>query len=241
MPSPFDYETGISRMKHKLAFLYGVDLREALAGRFGWRREQVRFLNDAAAFLLGEIAAGAARGVSRAVGITLGTGIGSGFSVSGRLLAHGFGVPSGGEIWDLPFAGGILEDSLSARAIQREYERRTGVRREVAALAAAATDDAAARATFVDFGQRLGQALRAILSDFAPDVVVLGGGISNAAHLFLPAARRELEGLGVRLEVSLMPDCAALVGAAAAWFNDGGIGHGPNTESVTAVAKSDGI
>jgi hypothetical protein len=38
-----------------------------------------------------------------------------------------------------------------------------------------------------------------------------------------------------------MPDCAALVGAAAAWFNDGGIANGANTESVSAVAKSDGV
>ena len=64
-------------MQHKLQYLYGFDLRGALAGHFGWPPTSVRFLNDAAAYLVGEIAAGAARGVSRVVGITLGTGVGS--------------------------------------------------------------------------------------------------------------------------------------------------------------------
>jgi glucokinase len=239
LPAPFDYETGISRMRHKLPYLYGVSLREGLAPRFGWQPEQVRFLHDAAAFLLGEITAGAACGAARAVGITLGTGIGSAFALSGHLLTHGDDLPAGGEIWNLPFAGGILEDSLSSRAIQREYEGRTGFTDEVECLAAAAPDDASARETFIDFGTHLGQALGSILAAFAPDVVVLGGGISKAAPLFLPSAQRELEGLPFQLVVSAMPDRAALVGAAAAWFNDGRIAHEPYPDSVSAAAQDD--
>jgi glucokinase len=236
VPAPFDYETGISRMTHKLPYLYGVDLRGALAALFGWHPEQVRFLHDSAAFVLGEFAAGAARGAQRAVGITLGTGIGSSFSLSGKVITHGFGIPPGGEIWNLPCGDGILEDFLSARAIQREYERRTGSNREVISLAASARDDAAARETFIAFGRALGKAFRAILSDFAPDVVVLGGGISHAAHLFLPSAKTELAGTAFRLEVSAMIDYAALVGAAAAWFNEGRISDGPNPDSVSTAA-----
>src|ERR1035438_10085975 len=72
VPGPFDFAAGISRMKHKLPYLYGVDLRGKLAERFGWQPGQVRFLLDSAAFLLGELGAGAAGGVERAVGITLG-------------------------------------------------------------------------------------------------------------------------------------------------------------------------
>jgi glucokinase len=241
LPAPFDYETGISRMRHKFPYLYGVSLRKGLAPRFGWEPGQVRFLHDAAAFLLGEITAGAACGASRAVGITLGTGIGSAFALSGRLLTDGPGLPDGGEIWNLPFAEGILEDSLSSRAIQREYERRTGFNHEVECLAAAAPGDAAARETFIDFGTHLGQALRSILSPFAPDVVVLGGGISKAAPLFLPSAQRELHGLPFRLVVSAMPDRAALVGAAAAWFNDGRIAHESDLDSVSAPAPDDAL
>jgi glucokinase len=240
VPAPFDYETGISRMTHKLPFLAGVDLRGALAARFRWKPDQVRFLHDAAAFLLGEMVAGAARGSERAVGITLGTGIGAAFSLSGRVITYGAGVPPDGEIWDLPFASGIFEDFLSARAIQREYRRRTGSDREVIALAAAADNDPAVRETFLDFGRCLGRALRTLLADFSPNVVVLGGGISHAARLFLPSAQCEMEGLTIRLEVSAMPDSAALVGAAAAWFNGGEIAGNPYRESHSVPVKSDG-
>jgi hypothetical protein len=115
-PGPFEYENGISRMTHKLPYLFGVDLRQALAARFVWQPAQVRFLKDASAFLLGEIGAGAAKGVSRAVGITLGTGIGAAFAVDGRVVTEGKGVPPGGEIWDLPYQGGIAPVTSSAPA-----------------------------------------------------------------------------------------------------------------------------
>lgn len=224
VPGPFDFNAGTSWMQHKLKYLYGVDLRRALAERFGWEPGRIRFLHDSAAFLLGELGAGSARGVARAVGITLGTGIGSAFSLEGRLVTDGAGVPAGGEIWNLPFEGGILEDCISSRAIQSSYERRTGLKRDVASLARAAREDSAANETFVEFGRHLGLALKATLAEFSPDVVVLGGGISRSAHLFLPAAQHELEGMKLQLRVSALLDDAALVGAGVAWFSHASVG-----------------
>ncbi len=219
VPGPFDFAAGISRMKHKLPYLYGVDLRGKLAERFGWQPGQVRFMLDSAAFLLGEIGAGEARGVERAVGITLGTGIGSAFAVDGRVVTEGRGVPPGGEIWNLPYEGGIVEDSLSTRAIQENYRKRTGKLQGVAEIAAATAGDADAAAIFAEFGRHLGLALRMKLAEFGPQVVVIGGGISRSSHLFLPAAMKELEGLNIQLRVSKLQDHAALTGAAVAWFN----------------------
>ena len=221
VPSPFDFAAGISRMRHKLPFLYGVNLRLALAGRFGWQPEQVSFLNDADAYLLGEIGAGAARGFSRAVGITLGTGAGSAFAVNGRLTGAGEGVPKDGEIWNLPYEGGMVEDFLSSRAITGNYRRRTGETRDVASLAAAAETDPAAAACFAEFGKHLGRVIGGMLAGFAPQVVVVGGGISRAARLFLPAAAGELKGSAIQLRVSELQERAALVGCAAARFRSG--------------------
>lgn len=219
-PGPFDFSTGISRMRHKLPYLYGVDLRSALAARFGWQPDRVRFVHDAQAFLLGEIGAGAARGASRAVGITLGTGIGSAFAVDGRIVTHGPGVPPGGEVWNLPFGNGTIEDAVSSRSIRSAYESRTGLQREVLDLARSAETDGAAREAFAWFGTQLGLAMRYTLADFAPSVVVLGGGICRSPHLFLPAAEKQLEGLHFHLCVSTLFEQAALVGAAVAWFNE---------------------
>jgi predicted NBD/HSP70 family sugar kinase len=219
MPGPFDYATGVSWMKHKLPYLYGVNLRDALARRFGWQPGQVRFLNDAASYLLGEIGAGAARGVARAVCIALGTGVGCAFGVNGKVVTEGAGVPPGGEIWNLPYEGQTVEDFISTRALQKSYRERTGEDREVASIAHyAAGGDAVAGEVFTEFGWRLGQVLRHLLTTFAPDVVVLGGGISRSAQLFLPAAEKELQGLGPELRVSTLGDQAPLVGAGVAWF-----------------------
>jgi glucokinase len=219
MPGPFDYEAGISHMRHKLPYLFGVDLRQLLARHFGWQPSQVRFLNDAAAYMLGEIGAGAARGVPRAVGITLGTGIGSAFAVNGRIVTEGPGVPSGGEIWNLPYGEGTIEDAISTRAIQDHYQQRAGALCKVSEIAALAADHAEAAEVFIAFGRHLGLALRQILAEFTPDVVVIGGGISRSAHLFLSAAQQELQGLNLQLRVSTLLDNAPLVGAAVAWRN----------------------
>jgi glucokinase len=221
MPGPFDYAEGVSWMRHKMPYLYGVNVRRALAERFGWQEAQVRFLNDAAAFLLGEIGAGAGRGVSRVVGITLGTGIGSGFAIDGQLKTGGPGVPPAGEIWNMPFEGGIVEDLISTRSIKSGYLERTGHEREVAEIAASAASDTKAVETFTAFGHDLGRALRNLLREFAPQVVVLGGGISRSASLFLPAAQLELQGVAMELRISVLGDEAPLVGAAVAWLARG--------------------
>jgi glucokinase len=235
MPGPFDYEAGVSRARHKLPYLYGVDLLHALALRFGWQPEQVRFLNDAAAYLLGEIGAGAARGAARAVGVTLGTGIGASFAVDGRVVREGPGVPPGGEIWNQPYDSGIVEDSLASRTIQANYQRRTGAMRTVAEIAAAAPADSDATAVFAEYGRHLGRALRLTLAPFAPDAVVLGGSISHAADLFLPAAERELAGLSFRLQVSTLFDRAPLIGAGLSWFRSASVAPS-SVPSVTQAA-----
>lgn len=219
MPGPFDYDAGISRMQHKLPYLYGFDLRQALAAHLGCPPSRVRFLNDAAAYLMGEIAAGAARGVSRVVGITLGTGVGSAFAVDGREVREGTGVPAGGEIWNVPYEGGIVEDQISTRALQKSYKARTGQDREVAAIAAVAARDPVAAEVFSEFGRNLGLALRTVLSSFGPLVVVLGGGIARSAHLFLPAAQGAMGSLA-QLRISALGDDAPLIGAGAAWFEN---------------------
>ncbi|MGO9435356.1 MAG: ROK family protein [Terracidiphilus sp.] len=222
MPGPFDYEKGVSWMRHKLPYLYGFDLRHGLAECLSWEDAQVRFLNDAAAYLLGEIGAGAARGVGRVVGFTLGTGIGSAFALDGKLQLNGKGVPPGGEIWNVPFEGGIVEDLISTRAIKRGYLERTGREREVAEIAAEAAHDPAVLEVFEQFGRDLGRVLRMLLHDFAPQVVVLGGGIAGAAPLFLPSTRAELQGSPLEVRISTLGDHAPLVGAGVAWLSHNG-------------------
>ena len=220
VPFPFDCEAGVSLMEHKLKPLYGRNLRAALAERFGWQPQQLRFLKDATAYLLGELAAGSAKGAARAVGLTLGTGIGCAFAVDGRPVTSGEGVPDEGEIWNLPYAGATVEDLISTRAIRSAYKSRTGCNPEVSEVAASAGADPAARTVFEEFGRHLGQVLRDVIAPFRPDRVVLGGGIARAAGLFLPAAERETADLGFRIVISKLFDRAPLAGAAHFWRDE---------------------
>lgn len=237
VPGPFDLEAGVSLMRHKLPYLYGVDLRSGLATRFELQPSQVGFVNDADAYLLGEIGAGAARGFRRAVGITLGTGIGSAFAVDGRLVVKGPGVPKGGEIWNLQYQGGIVEDFVSSRAIVGNYERFTQTKREVVDLAAAARNDPAARQAFEEFGRHLGDVILTVLTDFQSEVIVLGGGISRSAELFMPAVRAQLGNSPVQLRVSELKDKAALVGCGVAAFRSGhGLAEPVDPKSVHSGA-----
>src|SRR5271154_2177137 len=68
MPNPFDYVRGISYMRHKYEYLYGIELRGKLSQVLGCAPDKIQFLNDAAAFLMGEIHRGAAQGLNRVVG-----------------------------------------------------------------------------------------------------------------------------------------------------------------------------
>ena len=223
MPGPFDYEKGIAWLKHKMPYLYGVNVSELLAAQFGWKASQVRFLNDAAAYLLGEVGAGAAKGVERVVCFTLGTGVGSGFAVEGRVVTEGKGVPPGGEIWNTPYEGGIVEDRISTRALQKAYKERKGKEREVASIAHYAIGgEPEATAVFAEFGRTLGIAIKRLLADFAPEVVVLGGGISRSANLFLGAVKAELEDTAIEVRITKLGDHAPLAGAGVAWFASGG-------------------
>jgi glucokinase len=269
MPGPFDYENGISQMRHKLPALFGVDLKSALAARFHWRPSQVRFVNDAAAFLLGEMGAGAAKGYHRAIGITLGTGIGCSFGVAdqagSRALTEGQGVPPGGEIWNLPYNGATVEDFVSTRFLRQQFQISPGqtleTTAEVAEIARIASDGAQncpgldpipdpilaptfedvlaghspqpsnptgpadpnsphcrARRAFQVFGRHLGLVLNQHAAAFEPDVIVLGGGISRAAPLFLPATRKALAGFSPKIVLSTLMDEAPLTGAGVHWF-----------------------
>jgi glucokinase len=220
-PAPFAYDTGTSYMQHKLKSLYGVDLKTALADRFGWATAQIRFLNDADAALLGEAGAGAAKGAAKAVGIMLGSGIGFSFVQDGSLNDTARGLPPDNEIWNLPFLGGIVEDLLSSRALEDDYRTRTAVHKSVEAIAQQAATDPDARAAFIAFGAHLGQVLKEIVAPIGPEVVVLGGGISRSSQLFLPAARNQMNGSGIRLVPSVLLEKAPLLGAVMYWLDCG--------------------
>jgi len=218
-PRPFDYENGISLLEHKHRSLFGQNLRILLAAAFGLEMSQVVFLHDAQAFLLGEIQFGQFDKGRRAVGVTLGTGVGSAFANCGAILDGGKGVPLHGEIYNLPWGAGIVEDKISTRALCASYKLASGRESNVKELASVAEADPEAMQVFREFGSNLGTILDAVLRDFQPEYLILGGAISRSAHLFLPAFKASMRHIHPNILQSKLFETASLLGAADYWFS----------------------
>jgi glucokinase len=215
-PGPFDYGEGVSHMTHKFASLEGKSLRAIFASRFGLEPARIRFVNDADAFLLGELSQVPSAQLGKSVGITLGTGVGSAFAIGGEIVRIAEGVPREGEIWNLRWKNGIVEDAISTRAIQGAYERRTGERRSVREIAERCASDDDARKVFEEFGATLGEVMSKAMAGFHPATVIFGGAISRSASWFLPYAKSSFDD-SIDLRISTLFEDAALLGAAVRW------------------------
>lgn len=211
--------------------LNGRPFRAELAAALG---RPVYFANDANCFALAEATWGAARGAEVAFGVILGTGVGGGL-----VLASGGGAP---RAWDgaQGIAGewghvvldpergpacycgkrGCVETYLSGPAIEAEYARRAGARRDLVEIAArAASGDAIASALLSERVDVFGRALATVIDVVDPDVVVLGGGVSNLDVLYTDGVRAVArwvfdDELATRIVKHALGDSAGVLGAA---------------------------
>jgi glucokinase len=231
-PGPADYRAGIiGDLGNLPAFRGGVALGPMLEDRYG---VPVFINNDGDLFAYGEALAGflpwvnqrlaeagQVRRFRNLIAFTLGTGFGGGVVHDGKPLLGD--NSAAGEVWSLRHRderGTFAEEGVSIRAVRREYAGRAGVPlasapepREIAAIARGEVpgDAAAALAAFQRLGTVAGDAIAQALT-LIDGLVVLGGGLSAAAPLFMPALLAELngtlttiDGRGVpRLELSVM-------------------------------------
>jgi glucokinase len=215
MPGPFDYQNGVSLIQgvDKFESLYQVNIREALSAKTGIHPTQIRFINDASAFTIAEAFIGEAAKYNRCVGITLGTGFGSSFCDSGKPIITRHDVPHGGFLYDKTYDGKIADETFSTRGIIQAYFNRTGTLSEsVLQVALAAEADIEAQETFSEFGKHLGLFLLPYLQTFDAKIVVLGGNICKAYHLFREQLQQELS--DCKVYVSAYGEQAAIIGAA---------------------------
>ncbi len=177
--------------------LNGRDLQADLSRRLG---TPVRLANDANCFALSEARDGAGAGARTVFGVILGTGVGGGLVVDGRLVDGPNGIagewghnplaPGDRLAVDEPMACycgrlGCVETFLCGPALARLHEPPGGERLSAKTIAErAATGDAAAIATIERYAGRLAQALANVINIVDPDIVVLGGGVSNIDALY---------------------------------------------------------
>jgi glucokinase len=213
-PGPADYRNGIiGDLPNLPAFRGGVALGPMLEDRFGL---PVFINNDGDLFVYGEaiagflpyvnnllMEAGSFRRYRNLFGVTIGTGLGAGIVINGSLLAGDNSIP--GEIWLLrnkldPSTN--VEENVSIRALRRVYAKEAGISftdapepKDLFAIGRKERpgNPAAAIEAFRRLGEAAGDAMAHALT-LIDGLAVIGGGISAAWPLFLPALTAELNG-----------------------------------------------
>ncbi len=216
-PGPFDYQNGVSLIRglDKYDSLYGVNLREYFAGKFGIPAENVRFCNDVAGFALGEMYFGKAGVSGKAMFVCIGTGCGSAFSIGGQLCGGGEdNVPTDGYIYNHPFMDGCVDDYISKRGIAAITESVLGTPlngKELEDLTRGGNSGAVR--CYGIFGGRLKDALSPFLDSFKPDVLCVGGQITKNGERFLSPLAEKCGEIGCRLYTSDDTSKSAVLGA----------------------------
>jgi fructokinase len=176
IPGSLSRATGLMKGSNS-TWLIGKPFKQDLEKRLG---REVRMENDANCFALSEATDGAGRGADVVFGVILGTGVGGGIVIGGRVLVGPNGIAGewGHNPLPLPTAAdlplrpcycgraGCVETYLSGPALAADKAR-------------LGEDEAMAR-----YAERLARSLATVINVIDPDVVVLGGGVSNVDLLY---------------------------------------------------------
>ncbi len=194
-PGSLSPETGLLRNANSVC-LNGHPFKEDFERLLG---RPVRIENDATCFALSEAVDGAGKGARVVFGVILGTGVGGGIVIDGHVLtgANAIGCEWGHNSlpWPQPgefpgrqcFCGrrGCIETFLSGPGLASDYADAGGA--AVAAkeiVAAAEAGGALAEAALARYEERLARALASVINILDPQVIVLGGGMSNVERWY---------------------------------------------------------
>ena len=206
------------------------DLADALGG-------PVRVANDANCFALSEATDGAAENTHIVFGVILGTGCGGGIVVDGKLLDGPRGIAGEWGHNPLPWATpaeypgprcwcgrkGCLETWVSGPGMAADHAKTTGeplAANEIAARAELGNEDA--RATLSRHADRLARGLANVVNIIDPDVIVLGGGLSQLSYLYeqlpkLMSSHIFAERASIVIKAPKWGDASGVRGAARLW------------------------
>jgi fructokinase len=195
MPGSLSRATGLVKNSNSVC-LNGQPLHRELEARLG---RSLRFANDADCFTLSEATDGAGRDAALVFGVIVGTGTGGGIAFNRQLLAGPNGIS--GEWghnslpWPQPeelpgpacYCGlrGCIETWLSGPGLARDHQQWFGGSQDARSIIQSAElGDVSASMTVQRYANRMARALASVINVLDPDVVVLGGGISNCKRLY---------------------------------------------------------
>jgi len=198
----------------------------------------VRLENDANCLVLSEAHYGAARNAYSVFGAILGTGCGGGVVIDNKLVSGPNQIAGEWGHNALPSSvlelvaeprrchcgrSNCIETVLSGRGLKQSFLEQTGRELDAADIAAAALDgDAQAQAVIAIYSQQLARCLATVVNLLDPEVIVLGGGLSNIASLYDSVLPHMAEfvfttDLQTRLVRPQFGDASGAIGAACLW------------------------
>jgi fructokinase len=196
IPGAESHATGLIKNANSTC-LIGKPLKRDLEAAL---QREVRLANDANCFALSEAVDGAGAGAQTVFGVILGTGVGGGIVIEGKVLTGANAIagewghnPMPGEHHkDVCYCGrkGCIELYLSGPGLVRDHRRAASADcspTEIAQRAAAGDTDC--EATLQRYEARLARALAQVINILDPDVIVLGGGLSNIERLYANVPR----------------------------------------------------
>jgi len=200
----------------------------------------VRLANDANCFTLSEATDGAAEGRQIVFGIILGTGVGGGLVIDGKVIEGPNSITGEWGHTPLPWAeeherpgpncycgkNGCLETFLCGSGLSKSHEKTTNESLSPEEIVArAAEGEAAALDSLLIYEHRLAKALTVVINILDPDIVVVGGGLSNIERLYenVPRLWQEYafsDGIQTQLQKAKYGDSSGVRGAAWLWPAD---------------------
>lgn len=182
VPSIADPERGIVYNVTNISSWKEIHLKEILTEEFAL---PVAVNNDSNCFTLGVKHYGEGRAFANMVGMTIGTGIGAGVIINHQL--YGGEYLGAGEVGSFPYLDADFEHYCSSYFFKRHCT--TGAE----AARRAALGEPAALDMWQEFGHHLGNLMKAILYAYAPQAIILGGGIAPSFPLFRVAMQEEMQ------------------------------------------------
>jgi glucokinase len=210
VPSIVDTKNGIVYDVVNIPSWKKVELKQILEDRF---RIPVYINNDVNCLALGEQLFGQASSFSSFVTIAIGTGLGAAIIIDGKLYE---GVNCGsGEIGYIPY----LDKNLEYYASGSFFETFSTTARK--AYQAALNSEESALQMWKSYGHHLGQVMKVVLYTYAPEAIIIGGGLSNAFPFFESSMYQSMDDFiypNMLKQVRILPSSLeniAILGAAA--------------------------
>lgn len=194
MPGALSPATGLVKNANTTC-LIGRALDHDLFRRIG---RPIRVANDANCFTLSEATDGAAAGARSVFGVIIGTGTGGGIAINGKVIdgpnriagEWGYNPLPWPQVSELPgpecYCGkrGCIETYLSGPGLTRDHKSRTDQTKTATEISADAHVNHFCEMTMRLYEDRLARGLASVMNILDPDVIVLGGGLSNLDRLY---------------------------------------------------------